>query len=659
MNAVTRCETHEVFRPSTAITFAAIVGTAVVAAAYGCGSSSTTLLQPSNDRCAIGMPASPPPISASGGTGSVSVTAARECVWSVTSDASWLTITSDLSGQGSGTINFAVARNATPSTRRGALAVGGQRTEIVQSGAPCQFLFNPAGQSFDASGGDGTVAIDTMDGCAWTAASGAPWITITATQNTNGPGTVRFQVAANAGDARASAITIAGQPFAVTQAGLASPQCSFRIDPSSYTAPSESSTTSIAVAASSGCAWNASTQTPWITIVNGASGTGNGSVNLRFAANTGAFRVGTVTIANAIFTVTQAAALVCNYSLAPPGVSTGSGASNLTVAVTTSNGCAWTAASQASWITVSGGASGNGSGNVSLAIAANSGSGRSGTVTIGDQTFTVTQAAIPCTYSIAPNALSPPAAGADASVAVTAPAGCTWTAVSQAQWIAITNGASGAGNGTVTLTVEANGGAARVGTAAIAGQTYTVTQAAAPAPCAYTIAPTEQSVAAAGAPVTAAVTTTSGCAWSAVSQVPWVVVDRGAAGTGSGAVEMSVARNTGPARTGSVLIANQAFTVNQAAEPPPCTYALDPTTQAVTSAGGDFSVTINTQAGCAWTMTSTAPWITLIDYPSGVGSGVGSGSVRYRAAPNNTSSSRVGTLESSGQVLTITQAWPF
>ena len=54
-------------------------------------------------------------------------------------------------------------------------------------------------------------------------------------------------------------------------------------------------------------AWTASTTTSWIT-VNTTSGTGNGLVNFSFAADAGATRSGTVTIAGQTLTVTQAGA---------------------------------------------------------------------------------------------------------------------------------------------------------------------------------------------------------------------------------------------------------------------------------------------------------------------------------------------------------------
>ncbi|MCX6623028.1 MAG: BACON domain-containing carbohydrate-binding protein [Acidobacteria bacterium] len=84
-----------------------------------------------------------------------------------------------------------------------------------------------------------------------------------------------------------------------------------------------------------------------------------------------------------------------------------------------------------------------------------------------------------CTYSISPISAQPGAAGSSGTVEVTAGSGCSWTAVSQASWITITSAASGAGSGMVGYSVAANTGAARSGNIAVAGQTFTVNQAAA------------------------------------------------------------------------------------------------------------------------------------------------------------------------------------
>ena len=67
-------------------------------------------------------------------------------------------------------------------------------------------------------------------------------------------------------------------------------------------------------------AWTATSNASWLSIASGASGTGNGAVFFSVAANSGAQRVGTLTIAGQTFSVTQmapppatASALIVEY----------------------------------------------------------------------------------------------------------------------------------------------------------------------------------------------------------------------------------------------------------------------------------------------------------------------------------------------------------
>ncbi len=64
----------------------------------------------------------------------------------------------------------------------------------------------------------------TQSGCAWTAASPASWMSITAGSSGTGPGTVSYSVAANtATSSRTAASTIAGLTFTTTQTAAAQP----------------------------------------------------------------------------------------------------------------------------------------------------------------------------------------------------------------------------------------------------------------------------------------------------------------------------------------------------------------------------------------------------------------------------------------------------
>ncbi len=170
-----------------------------------------------------------------------------------------------------------------------------------------------------------------------------------------------------------------------------------------------------------------------------------------------------------------------------------------------------------------------------------------------------------CTYEINPKSAPYSSAGGAGNVGVATGSACLWTAVSNAPWITITAGASGTGSGVVDYTVAANPDLnGRTGTMTVAGNTFTVMQDG--APCAYSITPTSQDFTAAGGASSVAVTAPSPCPWAAVSNVSWVTITSGSSGTGPGTVEYTVAANSGPTRVGTILIADQTFTVNQAGQ---------------------------------------------------------------------------------------------
>src|SRR5439155_3729167 len=122
-----------------------------------------------------------------------------------------------------------------------------------------------------------------------------------------------------------------------------------------------------------GCNWTASSGATWITITAGTSGSGNGTVYYSVAANTSTTsRSGSLTIAGKAFTVSQAAAVSsCTYSISGTTASFGSAGGPGSVPVTAGSGCAWTASSAVSWVTISAGSSGTGNGTVSYSVAAN------------------------------------------------------------------------------------------------------------------------------------------------------------------------------------------------------------------------------------------------------------------------------------------------
>lgn len=119
------------------------------------------------------------------------------------------------------------------------------------------------------------------------------------------------------------------------------------------------------------------------------------------------------------------------------------------------------------------------------------------------------------------------------------------------------------------------------------------------ATCAYAISPASASVGAAAAAGTVSVTTAAGCAWTAASNSAFVAVTSGASGAGNGTVGYGVSANTSTgARSGTVTIAGQTFTVNQAGAA--CaTISLSPPTLADLTVGVPATVTLTASGGAA------------------------------------------------------------
>ena len=132
--------------------------------------------------------------------------------------------------------------------------------------------------------------------------------------------------------------------------------------------------------------------------------------------------------------------------------------------------------------------------------------------------------------------------------------------------ITIVSGVNGTGTGQVTYLVAASTAAARTGTVKVAGQTFTVNQAAAPAPpaCTVVVKPLSLEVSADEQKAKVDVDTTMGCAWTATSGVRWITIESGATGSGRGEVHFLIDENK-PAmpRTGTLTVASQTVTVVQ------------------------------------------------------------------------------------------------
>jgi len=185
---------------------------------------------------------------------------------------------------------------------------GGVSVAFGQVSAVCTFGISPTTKSFDATGGTDSVdVIELGSNCTYSSSSNNSWISIISGATGLGHGTVVYSVDGNtSGAARTGTMTIGGQTFTVTQQSAG---CTFTISPNSQTFTSTGGSGSISVTASApNCPWTSDSTVPWITLVSGAAGTGDGAVQYSVSSKvSGGPRTAALVVAEQIFTVNQSA----------------------------------------------------------------------------------------------------------------------------------------------------------------------------------------------------------------------------------------------------------------------------------------------------------------------------------------------------------------
>lgn len=286
--------------------------------------------------------------------------------------------------------------------------------------------------------------------------------------------------------------------------------CRFTLSATNLSVGAAGATTSLTVTPSADtCTWSASSNSAFIAVTGGASSIGVGTVGLSITANGGGSRSGTLTIAGQAVTVNQDAASLsgnCVSSISPTSQNFGeNGPAPGSVSVTAPSNCSWTATPNSSFLTLTGGGTGTGNGSVSYSVANNSANtGRSGTISIGGQTFTVTQDARPCPVSVSPTHFDVDGVGCafvgssclgpHFVVTVSMIGSCAWTLGSNdPSWLGsdslISSGGSGSGAADIKV-FQNNSGQTRTGSVTMAGQAVTVTQTA----CTFSLSPLTASV---------------------------------------------------------------------------------------------------------------------------------------------------------------------
>jgi len=409
--------------------------------------------------------------------------------------------------------------------------------------------------------------------------------------------------------------------------------CAAVLSPSARVHGSGATTGTVSVATGPTCQWTVVNTNQWITVSSGSSYTGGAKISYALAANPSpAERTGTLQLGDQLFAITQKG-ITCTYTLSPSSRFHGFGTVAGSVKVTTKGECPWIVQNTNSWITVTSDTTNAGSANVTYTLAANRNLGhRTGLLTIADQLYSVTQWGTNCTYVISPSSRFHHRQSETGLVSVAANSGCPWGVVNTNDWITITSNTEGTGSTSLSYTVGANPGLTeRAGALLIGDLPFQVRQSA----CEFVLWQTNALHGSAEESGELTLLADGPCSWSVLNTNPWITVLSPPNGTGNAAIRYGVNANPhSQERRGVIIVADQLFTVIQSGVP--CAFQLSSRGWGPNESGGTGEIAVRAGADCAWTVSNTNNWITILSSASDAGAGNVTYSVDLNEGPART-----------------------
>ena len=226
------------------------------------------------------------PISAwynlTGGSGVINVTVDAGISWSAVSQSAWCSITSGSSGFGSGSASFTVAPNTGVATRFANITIAGQVFSVSQTGT--DVVLSPSTATVGPDTSLVQFNINALNSTSWIVVPQVDWIYPIGTSSGSGAAGITLAVVPNSSWLqRVGTVQVGSAMLTIAQAGVANPV--YSITPPSVTAPSAGAAGAIAVSATMDAPWTVSSAVPWVLVVSGASGAGNGGVQYVVSQN--------------------------------------------------------------------------------------------------------------------------------------------------------------------------------------------------------------------------------------------------------------------------------------------------------------------------------------------------------------------------------------
>ncbi len=399
---------------SAAIAFTVAADTQAVdrRATVSVADQALTFVQEGTPACTVSVSPGTRTFDATGGSGTVDVTAGPTCSWTAAAGDPWVSIVAGAQGTGSGSVNYLVAANPGATARDTAITVAGHAAAIHQlAPVACTCVLTPSTQSLPRTGGTAIFGVQAAAQCGWTAQADVEWVRIVAPAGGHGLGSDQVQATIDANGAlgsRTGSVTVADQHASVSQDGVGS--CAYSVSPVERSYCWGGATADpITVSTDAGCPWTSTADSPWITVLSGLTGLGAGTVSYGVSDFTSdATRRGAILVrwpaptAGQNVWITQGG---CRYAVAPTSVTVAASGGRVQVQVfagstnyvcdgpTQQSTCPWSASASASWVHVVTAGHQAGDGLLVLDVNPNNtGADRSSTVLVAGQSLTVVEA---------------------------------------------------------------------------------------------------------------------------------------------------------------------------------------------------------------------------------------------------------------------------
>ena len=284
--------------------------------------------------------------------------------WTASTDSDWISIKPRTSGDAGVSCVYVVSKNMSTDTRVGQVVIDGNIHTVTQTGYDATLDTNEVTAGMDGTTGEVTITVDA--GISWTIANDVDWISFDVTSGM-GTHTVHYTIVPYAGIVtRTASIRIAGQNFVVAQTGK-----DVELTPSSAYVESDAGIIEVRVTALETTHWNVSVDAEWVYVVDGATGSGDCTLIISYAANESfKDRSTTVSIGSAVFMLKQKGVDKVQVNLSQYEVTANPSGAYGTIGVTATPDGPWSANSLASWLTISG-YSGEGNGSVEYVASPN------------------------------------------------------------------------------------------------------------------------------------------------------------------------------------------------------------------------------------------------------------------------------------------------